>query len=310
VIQRNILENPGWYTQYTPYQAEIAQGRLEALLNFQTMVAAISRACRWRRVAARRGTAAAEAMALCFASSAQGRAAQHVLRRRHCHPQTIAVVQTRAEPLGIEVVVVIPAMQCDDGRKTFGVLLQYPTTAARSSTIARSRAGARRRGAGGGGDRSARADAADAAGRVRRGHRVGNGAALRRAAGLRRSARGVHGHEATEFERKRRAASSACRRTRNGNPAYRMAMQTREQHIRREKATSNICTAQVLLAIMAGDVRGVSRADGLKRRIGGACIGADASLAAGAEASSARASASAFFDTMRSGRRRARARRC
>ncbi|HYU15333.1 MAG TPA: hypothetical protein VEL05_04660, partial [Candidatus Acidoferrum sp.] len=129
VIQRNILENPGWYTQYTPYQAEIAQGRLEALINFQTMVADLTGLPLANASLLDEATAAAEAMHMCDALSDGGRRGFFVAET--CHPQTIAVVQTRAEPLGIRIEVGDPSALEAGGstwRDLFGVLVQYPTT--------------------------------------------------------------------------------------------------------------------------------------------------------------------------------------
>src|SRR5262249_13879264 len=128
VIQRNILENPGWYTQYTPYQPEISQGRLEALLNFQTMVIDLTGMEVANASLLDEATAAAEGMTLCrrvLGQKAEGRSLFFVAQ--DCHPQTIEVVKTRAEPLGIEVVVGRPE-SCDFGRPFFGALLRFPTT--------------------------------------------------------------------------------------------------------------------------------------------------------------------------------------
>ncbi|RMF86022.1 MAG: glycine dehydrogenase (aminomethyl-transferring), partial [Planctomycetota bacterium] len=126
VIQRNILENPGWYTQYTPYQAEISQGRLEALLNFQTLVADLTGLPLANASLLDEATAAAEAMTMCRRIK-RGKASAFFVAA-DCHPQTIAVVQTRAEPLGIDVVVGDPQAIDFDARAYFGVLLQYPDT--------------------------------------------------------------------------------------------------------------------------------------------------------------------------------------
>ena len=126
VILRNVLENPGWYTQYTPYQAEISQGRLEALINFQTMVADLTGLLLANASLLDEGTAAAEAMAVCRAVTRGKRGAFFVAN--HCHPQTIEVIETRAEPLGIEVQVGDPRNADWSSEKYFGVLLQYPDT--------------------------------------------------------------------------------------------------------------------------------------------------------------------------------------
>src|SRR5690606_21662854 len=126
VIQRNILENPGWYTQYTPYQAEIAQGRLEALINFQSMVAELTGLPLANSSLLDEATAAAEAMVLCYAA---GRRKKHKFyAAEDCHPQTLALLRTRAEPIGVEVVV-LPSSEMDfSDRSAFGALLQYPGT--------------------------------------------------------------------------------------------------------------------------------------------------------------------------------------
>ena len=126
VIQRNILENPGWYTQYTPYQAEIAQGRLEALMNFQTMVSELTALPLANASLLDEGTAAAEAMSMCLAATRNKMKGFFVAE--DCHPQTVAVVQTRCRPLGIEVHVGPPADADFEAMDLFGILVQYPTT--------------------------------------------------------------------------------------------------------------------------------------------------------------------------------------
>src|SRR5690606_23489432 len=127
IIKRNILENPGWYTQYTPYQPEIAQGRLEALLNFQTMVADLTGLEIANASMLDEATAAAEAMMMCLRAQKRGSTANTFFVSELCHPQTIAVVQTRAEPFGIEVVVG-DHRTYDFGDDLFGVLVQYPAS--------------------------------------------------------------------------------------------------------------------------------------------------------------------------------------
>jgi glycine dehydrogenase len=127
VIRRNVLENPGWYTQYTPYQAEIAQGRLEALLNFQTLVASLTGLDVANASLLDEATAAAEAMTLCARALDRGAEGRCFLASDRCHPETLAVLATRAEPLGIEIVVGDP-LAWDFARPAFGVLLPYPTT--------------------------------------------------------------------------------------------------------------------------------------------------------------------------------------
>ncbi len=264
VIQRNILENPGWYTQYTPYQAEISQGRLEALLNFQTMVSDLTGLPLAGASLLDEGTAAAEAMAMCFSIAGAEGAKKRFIAASDCHPQTLAVVRTRAESLGIELVVARSEaggkgeIQTTDLGGVCGVLIQYPTTDGRvecwESLCKRVHAsgalvvvatdllaltllkppGEWNGGGGGGAD-------------------IAVGSAQR--FGVPMGYGGPHAAfiaTKSEFARKLPGRIIGVSRDAMGNPALRMAIQTREQHIRREKATSNICTAQALLAIMAG----------------------------------------------------------
>ena len=252
VIRRNILENPAWYTAYTPYQPEISQGRLEALLNFQTMVADLTGPRHRQRLAARRGHRRRRGDGA-VPPGVEGARRRGVRRRRRLPSRRpIAVVATRAEPLGLAVVV---ADVADDGLPdgdVFGVLVQYPgveRAVVDWTAVDRRRARARR--AGGGRDRPARAVPAAPAGRDRRRRRR----RARRSASACRWASAARTPAswrcATARSARCPAGSSACRSTPTATPAYRLALQTREQHIRREKATSNICTAQVLLAVMA-----------------------------------------------------------
>ena len=262
VIQRNLLENPAWYTAYTPYQPEISQGRLEALLNFQTMVSDLTGMDLANASLLDEATAAAEAMTMLRRVNAKGGDTFFV--DAGCHPQTIDVVRTRAEPLGIDVVVGPPEPNMST-EGVFGVLLQYPgTTGAirddRALVADPARAGhARRRG-----DRSARAG--------RCSPRRGSGAPTW--SSVPRSASACPWPTAVRTRRSSPRARSTRRNLpgrlvgvsvdTEGRPALRLALQTREQHIRREKATSNICTAQVLLANIAGMYAVYHGPDGLR----------------------------------------------
>ena len=246
VIQRNILENPGWYTQYTPYQAEISQGRLEALLNYQTMVADLTGLPMSNASLLDEGTAAAEAMHMC-AASADGSV---FLVADDCHPQTIEVVKTRASALGVEVRVSNP--EGFDFEGAFGVLVQYPSTDGRirdwSGLVERAHQA-----------KALVVMATDllALTMLRPPGEMGADIAVGSAQrfGVPMGYGGPHAaFLSTRDEHKRQLPGRVIgvSRDRHGRQAYRMSLQTREQHIRREKATSNICTAQVLLAIMAG----------------------------------------------------------
>jgi len=249
VIQRNILENPGWYTQYTPYQAEIAQGRLEALLNFQTMISDLTALPIANASLLDEATAAAEAMVMAF--NFKGRDLnQKFFVSKLCHPQTIAVLATRAKPLGIKLVIG-DHEQYDFKESTFGVLLQYPTTDGivcdYRSFIECAHAAC-----------SLVVMSADLLALTlitppgELGADIAIGSTQRFGVPL-----GFGGPHAAylstkdEFKRITPGRIVGVSQDVNGKPAIRLALQTREQHIRREKATSNICTAQVLLAIMA-----------------------------------------------------------
>jgi glycine dehydrogenase len=261
VILRNILENPAWYTAYTPYQAEISQGRMEALINFQTMVCDLTGMEIANASLLDEGTAAAEAMTLAKRSCKSK--SNLFFMSADCHPQTIAVVRTRAEALGIEVKV-----GDDDAALTtdaFGVLLQYPCSTG---------------------------DLRDYAEVVRATHARGAlvGAAADLLALTLLKSPGEWGADIVVGNSQRfgvpfgfggpHAAFLACRDAfkrsmagrlvgvsvdAQGQPAFRLTLQTREQHIRREKATSNICTAQVLLAVMASMYAVYHGPQGLKR---------------------------------------------
>ena len=246
VIQRTIFENPAWYTAYTPYQAEISQGRLEALLNFQTMVCDLTGLEIANASMLDEGTAAAEAMTLCH----RIKPGNVFLVSEGCHPQTIGVIRTRARPLGIEVVV-------GDHRSAtipsgcFGVLVQYPDTRGSVHDFGAFFARAREAGA-------MCVVAADllALTLLRPPGEFGADVAVGSAQrfGVPLGFGGPHaGFLATRdsFKRQMPGRLVGVSRDSAGLPALRLALGTREQHIRREKATSNICTAQVLLAVMA-----------------------------------------------------------
>ena len=250
VIQRNILENPGWYTQYTPYQAEIAQGRLEALLNFQTMVVDLTGLPVANASLLDEGTAAAEAMAM--ANGMGGSAERNTFFvSEHCHPQTVDVVRTRAAARDIDVVVGDPE-KFDFKTPVFGFLLQYPASDGAVIDYGAFVQRAREEGAA----VIVSADLLSLAlltppGEWGADMVVGTTQRF----GVPLGFGGPHaGYFACRDELKRQIPGRiiGVSTDAEGKPALRMALQTREQHIRREKATSNICTAQVLLAVMAG----------------------------------------------------------
>ena len=266
VILRNILENPAWYTAYTPYQAEISQGRMEALVNFQTMVCDLTGMAIANASMLDEATAAAEAMTL--AKRSVKSKSNVFIVAGDCHPQTIEVIQTRAKPLGIEVKVSTAAAtvpQLMAGGDYFGVLVQYPAT---TGTIHDLRTLAAHAHA----DSAALCVAADllaltlltppgewnadiVLGSTQRfGMPMGNG--------------GPHAAYMAcrdEFKRSLPGRLVGVSIDSHGHPAYRLALQTREQHIRREKATSNICTAQVLPAVVASMYAIYHGPQGLKR---------------------------------------------
>ena len=307
VIQRNVLQNPGWYTQYTPYQAEISQGRLEALLTFQTMVEDLTGLPIANASLLDEATAAAEAMHMCHALAPAGpRGERQVfLASSSCHPQTLAVVRTRAEATNVEVRVLSMTSDASDAAldgvelgDVFGVLLQYPTTDGRVLDY---------------GPLAARVHAAGALVVVATdllaltllrppgefGADVAVGSSQRFGVPL-----GYGGPHAAflatreEYKRQLPGRIIGVSRDAHGDVAYRMAMQTREQHIRREKATSNICTAQALLAVMAAMYavyHGPAGLAAIARRVHALA----ATLAAGLRRLGYGTPAEPFFDTVR-----------
>ncbi|MFI7214871.1 aminomethyl-transferring glycine dehydrogenase [Micromonospora maritima] len=294
VIRRNVLENPAWYTAYTPYQPEISQGRLEALLNFQSMVSGLTALPVANASMLDEGTAAAEAMTLARRAS-KSKSPVYVVDA-DALPQTVAVITSRAEPLGIEVRVVdverdeLPA-------EFFGLHLQYPGAS-----------GAVR-------DHRALVEAAHGVGALvtvaadllaltllRPPGEIGAdiAAGTTQRFGVPMGFGGPHaGYLAVRagLERMLPGRLVGVSRDADGNPAYRLALQTREQHIRREKATSNICTAQVLLAVMAGMYAVYHGPDGL-RAIARRTHEAAARLAAGLRAGGVDVADVPFFDTV------------
>ncbi|HEU0186783.1 MAG TPA: glycine dehydrogenase (aminomethyl-transferring), partial [Gallionellaceae bacterium] len=266
VIQRNVLENPGWYTAYTPYQAEIAQGRLEALLNFQTMIVDLTGMEIANASLLDEATAAAEAMTMLHGLRSRDDVAagkNSFFVSNECYPQTIELLKTRAKPLGIDLVIGdFKTLTLND--KLYGALLQYPTADGTVHDYADFVARAKANG-------MTIAVAADILSLVlltppgEWGADVVLGSTQRFGVPM-----GYGGPHAAYF-----ACRDAHKRSMpgriigvsvdaDGNPALRMALQTREQHIRREKATSNICTAQALLAIMSSMYAVYHGAEGLR----------------------------------------------
>ncbi len=300
VIQRNILENPGWYTQYTPYQAEISQGRLEALLNFQTMVSDLTALPVANASLLDEATAAAEAMVM---AHRVGRGKKNTFfASADCHPQTLAVLETRAQGPEIELVVGDPEeldfSAADMAKDLFGVLLQYPTSDGRildhRSFIERAH-----------GAKAMVIMATDLLALTlleppgELGADVAVGSAQR--FGVPLGFGGPHAAFLSTLDKHKRRLPGrviGVSRDSRGKDAYRMAMQTREQHIRREKATSNICTSQVLLAVMAGMYAVYHGPEGL-RRIAGRVHSLTLILGRGLERLGFRLGEDPVFDTLR-----------
>ncbi|MCA9500031.1 MAG: aminomethyl-transferring glycine dehydrogenase, partial [Nitrospira sp.] len=296
VIERNILENPAWYTQYTPYQAEIAQGRLEALLNFQTMVADLTALPLANASLLDEATAAAEAMSMCRAlSTLQGR---NFFVSDDCHPQIIGVLRTRARPLNISITLGNPDTLNFSNDETFGILLSYPSTDGTLRSY------------------EALVQQAHESGALvvvstdllaltllvppgEWGADIAVGSSQRFGVPL-----GYGGPHAAflatkeAFKRHIPGRMVGVSKDAHGQTAYRLALQTREQHIRRDRATSNICTAQVLLANIAGMYAIYHGPEGLKN-IATNVHHLTALTAEGLRRLGCQLDSNAFFDTLR-----------
>ncbi|HSN03825.1 MAG TPA: aminomethyl-transferring glycine dehydrogenase [Nitrospira sp.] len=299
VIQRNILENPGWYTQYTPYQAEISQGRLEALVNFQTMVSDLTGLPLANASLLDEATAAAEAMVMCLSiTRSRGQERKEFFVSQDCHPQTLAVLRTRAEPLGMTIRTGATASIQVSDPKLCGLLLQYPTTDGYVGDVSALVARAHEAGV-----LVVMATDLLALTLLRSPGEIGADIAVGSSQrfGIPVGFGGPHAAFLTttdEFKRQMPGRIVGVSKDVSGKPAYRLALQTREQHIRREKATSNICTAQVLLAIMASMYAVYHGPEGL-RRIARRVHGLTLLLADGLRRLGFDVGPEVFFDTLR-----------
>ncbi len=294
VILRNILENPAWYTAYTPYQPEISQGRLEAILNFQTMISDLTGLDIANASLLDEATAAAEAMAV--AQRVAKSKAKAFFVDRYVHPQTLAVLKTRADPLGWELIVGDP--KCDlDPRQIFGAIFQYPDTTGNIRDLRPAIAAVKSSG----GVAVVAADLLALAlltspGEL--GADIAVGSAQR--FGVPMGYGGPHAAYIVCKDAYKRALPGrlvGVSIDSRGERAYRLTLQTREQHIRREKATSNICTAQVLLAVMASMYAVYHGPDGL-RAIARGVHRKTVALAAGLRQAGYKISNATFFDTL------------
>ena len=297
VIQRNILENPAWYTAYTPYQPEISQGRLEAIINFQTMVADLTGLDIANASLLDEGTAAAEAMAMAKRGAKSTAAkSSNFFVDQDCHPQTIAVLETRSKPLGWTLLIGDPATDLK-AEEVFGAIFQYPGTRGDIVDYRAEIANLHSHGA-------IAVMAADpmaltllaSPGELGADMTVGSTQRF----GVPLGYGGPHAaYIATKDEHKRNLPGRLVGVSidARGSKAYRLALQTREQHIRREKATSNICTAQVLLAVMASMYAVYHGPEGLKA-IATRIHAKAAKLAAGLDALGFKLTTKFYFDTI------------
>ncbi len=294
VIQRNILENPAWYTAYTPYQPEISQGRLEALINYQTMVTDLTGLDIANASMLDEATAAAEAMMMCRRMSKHS--SQRCFVDQQCFPQTIDILKTRAEPLGIEIVVGDPLAEltADD---CFAAIFQYPGANGEVRDYSRQIKQLHEH-------KALAVVAADLLALQllvspgQQGADIAVGSTQR--FGVPLGFGGPHaGYIACRDKLKRTLPGRLVGASQDsqGNPAYRLALQTREQHIRREKATSNICTAQVLLAVIAGMYAVYHGPEGLKR-IAQRTHRLTTMLASGVQQLNLKLQNTCFFDTL------------